>query len=121
MHNAESARGSRAANQGTQNGDQGSKTNDGNNAPLSRVQKELRKLQAELCQLQEWVKHKGLRVIIVFEGRDAAGKGGTIHAITERVSPRVFRLVALPAPRSREVADVHAALHGSTFPRRARS
>ena len=53
--------------------------------------KELRKLQGELCQLQEWVKHKGLRVIIVFEGRDAAGKGGTISALTERVSPRVFR------------------------------
>src|SRR6266446_5649854 len=59
--------------------------------------KELRKLQGELCKLQEWVKHKGLRVIILFEGRDAAGKGGTIKAITERVSPRVFRLVALPA------------------------
>jgi polyphosphate kinase len=58
--------------------------------------KELRKLQAELCHLQEWVKHKGLRAIIVFEGRDAAGKGGTIRALTERVSPRVFRVVALP-------------------------
>ena len=72
--------------------------------------------------LQEWVKHKGLRVIVVFEGRDAAGKGGTIKAITERVSPRVFRLVALPAPvRPREDADVHAALHGSISRRRARS
>ncbi len=56
-----------------------------------KYEKELRKLQGELCQLQEWVKHKGLRVIIVFEGRDAAGKGGTIRALTERVSPRVFR------------------------------
>ena len=64
--------------------------------------KELRKLQAELCHLQEWVKHKGLRVIIVFEGRDAAGKGGTIRALTERVSPRVFRVVALPVPSDRE-------------------
>ena len=63
--------------------------------------KELRKLQTELCVLQEWVKHKGLRVIIVFEGRDAAGKGGTIKAITERVSPRVFRVVALPPPAGR--------------------
>jgi polyphosphate kinase 2 (PPK2 family) len=62
--------------------------------------KELRKLQAELCKLQEWVKYKGLRVIIVFEGRDAAGKGGTIKAITERVSPRVFHVVALPAPQT---------------------
>src|ERR1700754_3625300 len=57
--------------------------------------KELRKLQGELCKLQEWVKHKGLRVIIIFEGRDAAGKGGTIRALTERVSPRIFRVVAL--------------------------
>src|SRR5215470_269967 len=67
---------------------------------LSRkgYEKELRKLQAELCKLQEWVKYKGLRVILVFEGRDGAGKGGTIKAITERVSPRVFRVVALPAP-----------------------
>ena len=61
-----------------------------------KYEKELRKLQAELCHLQEWVKHKGLRVIILFEGRDGAGKGGTIRAITERVSPRVFRVVALP-------------------------
>ena len=58
--------------------------------------KELRHLQAELCMLQEWVKYKGMRAIVVFEGRDAAGKGGTIRAITERVSPRVFRVVAMP-------------------------
>jgi polyphosphate kinase len=64
--------------------------------------KKLRNLQAELCRLQEWVKHKGLRAIIVFEGRDTAGKGGTIRALTERVSPRVFRVVALPAPSDRE-------------------
>src|ERR1700761_5946516 len=57
----------------------------------------LRELQIDLCALQEWVKHKGLRVVVLFEGRDAAGKGGTIKAITERVSPRVFRVVALPA------------------------
>ena len=82
--------------------------------------KELRKLQGELCHLQEWVKYKGLRVIILFEGRDAAGKGGTIKALTERVSPRVFRLVALPAPvRPREVAVVHAALHAA-FPGQGR-
>jgi len=74
------------------------------NGEMTRKQydKELGKLQEELCQLQAWVKHKGLRVIVVFEGRDAAGKGGTIKAITERVSPRVFRLVALPAPSDRE-------------------
>ncbi len=64
--------------------------------------KEVRKLQVQLCELQEWVKYKGLRVIIVFEGRDAAGKGGVIKTLTERVSPRVFRLVALPAPSDRE-------------------
>ena len=73
-----------------------------------KYEKELRKLQARLCQLQEWVKHKGLRVMIVFEGRDAAGKGGTIRAITERVSPRVFRVVALPAPSNREKSQMYA-------------
>ena len=69
------------------------------NAGMKRkaYEKELRKLQVELCHLQAWVKAKGARIIIVFEGRDAAGKGGTIKAITERVSPRVFRVVALPA------------------------
>ena len=69
--------------------------------------KELQKLQAKLCILQDWVKAKGLRVIIIFEGRDAAGKGGTIKAITERVSPRVFRLVALPAPSDREKSQMY--------------
>ncbi len=67
-----------------------------------KYEKELRKLQTNLCLLQEWVKHKGVRAIVVFEGRDAAGKGGVIKAITERVSPRVFRVVALPAPSDRE-------------------
>src|SRR6478736_5079763 len=71
-------------------------------------EKELRKLQTELCRLQEWVVHKGLRVIVVFEGRDAAGKGGTIKAIMERTSPRVFRLVALPAPTEREKTQLYA-------------
>ena len=65
-------------------------------------EKELRKLQVELCHLQDWVKDTGARIIVVFEGRDAAGKGGTIKAITERVSPRVFRVVALPAPSDRQ-------------------
>ena len=67
----------------------------------------LRELQVELCALQEWVKHKGLRVVVVFEGRDAAGKGGVIKAITERVSPRVFRVVALPAPSDREKSQLY--------------
>ena len=82
-------------------------------------EKELRKLQVELCHLQEWVKEKGARVIILFEGRDAAGKGGTIKAMTERVSPRVFRVVALPAPSDRQkTPDVHAALHRALSRRR---
>lgn len=78
--------------------------------------KELRKLQAELCILQDWVKHKGLRVIIVFEGRDGAGKGGTIRAITERVSPRVFRVVALPAPSDREKSQMYLQRYMAHFP-----
>src|ERR1700750_1178506 len=78
--------------------------------------KDLRKLQAELCHLQEWVKHKGLRVIIVFEGRDAAGKGGTIRALTERVSPRVFRTVALPAPSEREKSQMYMQRYMQHFP-----
>ena len=64
-------------------------------------EKKLLQLQAELCTLQEWVKATGQRIIIIFEGRDAAGKGGCIKAITERVSPRVFKVVALPAPTER--------------------
>jgi len=78
--------------------------------------KELRKLQAELCRLQDWVKHKGLRVMILFEGRDGAGKGGTIRAITERVSPRVFRLVALPAPSDREKSQMYLQRYMAHFP-----
>jgi polyphosphate kinase 2 len=70
--------------------------------------KELKKLHVELVKLQEWVVHKGLKVCIVFEGRDGAGKGGTIKAITERVSPRVFRVVALPAPTEREKSQMYA-------------
>jgi polyphosphate kinase len=68
---------------------------------------QLDKFHVELVKLQEWVKHKGLKVCIVFEGRDGAGKGGTIKAITERVSPRVFRVVALPAPTDREKSQMY--------------
>jgi len=77
--------------------------------PMKRkeYEKALRALQVELCALQEWVKAKDLRIIVVFEGRDAAGKGGTIKAITERVSPRVFRVVALPAPSDREKSQLY--------------
>jgi len=69
--------------------------------------RELRKLHVELVKLQEWVVHEGLKVCVVFEGRDGAGKGGTIKAITERVSPRVFRVVALPAPSDREKSQMY--------------
>lgn len=78
--------------------------------------KELRKLQAGLCALQDWVKLKGLRVIILFEGRDGAGKGGTIRALTERVSPRVFRVVALPAPSDREKSQMYMQRYMAHFP-----
>jgi polyphosphate kinase 2 len=78
--------------------------------------KKLRELQAELCRLQDWVKHEGLRVIVVFEGRDGAGKGGTIRALTERVSPRVFRLVALPAPSDREKSQMYIQRYMQHFP-----
>jgi polyphosphate kinase 2 len=78
--------------------------------------KEMGKLQVELCLLQEWVKAKGLRVIVIFEGRDAAGKGGTIRALTERVSPRVFRTVALPAPSDREKSQMYVQRYMNHFP-----
>jgi polyphosphate kinase 2 len=79
------------------------------NGRLKRKQyeKALRELQVELCALQDWVKEEGARIVVVFEGRDAAGKGGVIKAITERVSPRVFRVVALPAPSDREKSQLY--------------
>ena len=79
-------------------------------------EKALDELQVELCILQDWVKRKGERVIIVFEGRDAAGKGGLIKAITERVSPRIFRVVALPAPSDREKTQVFLQRYIKEFP-----
>jgi len=79
-------------------------------------EKELVKLQARLCILQDYVKTKGLRVIIVFEGRDAAGKGGIIRALTERVSPRVFRVAALPAPSDREKTQLYVQRYVERFP-----
>jgi len=79
-------------------------------------EKELRRLQVELCHLQQWVKTTGAKVIIVFEGRDAAGKGGTIKAITERVSPRVFRAVALPTPSDREKTQMFMQRYVERFP-----
>jgi len=94
------------------------KENGNNNGRLKRreYEKEIGQLQAELCKLQDWIKYKELRVIVVFEGRDAAGKGGTIRAITERVSPRVFRLVALPAPSDREKSQMYMQRYMQHFP-----
>jgi len=94
------------------------KREESKNGKLKRkeYEKELRKLQVELCHLQDWVKAEGARIIIVFEGRDAAGKGGTIKAITERVSPRVFRVVALPAPSDREKSQMYLQRYIAHFP-----
>src|SRR5881628_838866 len=81
-----------------------------------QYEKEMRRLQAELCHLQEWVKAEGRRIMLVFEGRDGAGKGGTIKAITECVSPRVFRVVALPAPTDREKSQLYIQRYMEHFP-----
>ncbi|HEY3393231.1 MAG TPA: polyphosphate kinase 2 [Lacipirellulaceae bacterium] len=99
-------------------GDKRKKTKNDSDSKLSRkdYEAELGRLQAELCMLQAWVKAKGLRVIVVFEGRDGAGKGGTIRAITERVSPRVFRVVALPAPSDREKTQMYMQRYMPHFP-----
>jgi polyphosphate kinase 2 len=78
--------------------------------------KEMKRLQIELCTLQDWVVKEGLRIVVVFEGRDAAGKGGVIKRITERVSPRVFRVVALPAPTEREKSQMYAQRYLAHFP-----
>jgi polyphosphate kinase 2 len=83
-----------------------------------KYEKTLERLQVELCYLQRWIKEKKLRVIIVFEGRDGAGKGGTIRALTERLSPRVFRVVALPAPSDREKAQLYVQRYIPHFPAR---
>ena len=79
-------------------------------------EKQLELLQVELVKLQEWVKYSGARVVVVFEGRDAAGKGGTIKRITERVSPRVFRVVALPAPNDREKSQLYTQRYMAHMP-----
>src|SRR5690348_16683508 len=79
------------------------------NGKLKRkdYERELARLHVEFVKLQQWVVHKGLKVCIVFEGRDGAGKGGVIKAITERVSPRIFRVIALPAPTEREKSQMY--------------
>ncbi|HKE24448.1 MAG TPA: polyphosphate kinase 2 [Bryobacteraceae bacterium] len=91
------------------------------NPPVEKMgrkeyEKQLRKLQVELCRLQDWVKEGGERIVLVFEGRDGAGKGGAIKAITERVSPRVFRVIALPAPSDREKSQMYLQRYVERFP-----
>ncbi len=98
------------------NGDNGGNGLKNNKMKRGDYEKELGKLQVELCHLQRWIKEKGLRVVILFEGRDGAGKGGTIRALTERLSPRVFRVVALPAPSDREKTQVYMQRYLSQFP-----
>ena len=87
-------------------------------SPLKRKQyeRELKQLHVELVKVQQWVVHKGLKIAVVFEGRDGAGKGGAIKAITERVSPRVFRVVALPAPTKREKSQMYIQRYVPHFP-----
>jgi polyphosphate kinase 2 (PPK2 family) len=85
-----------------------------------RYEKELARLQGELVRLQEWVVREGVKVCIVFEGRDTAGKGGVIKRITERVSPRVFRVVALPAPTDREKSQMYGPALPAALPSRRR-
>ncbi len=91
---------------------------DANRAKLKRkeYERELENLQVELVKLQGWVKHVGARIVVVFEGRDAAGKGGVIKRITERVSPRVFRVAALPAPSDREKTQLYVQRYVAHLP-----
>src|SRR4249919_3526671 len=86
--------------------------------PMGRkeFERKLKPLHVELVKLQLWAQHAGLRVVVIFEGRDAAGKGGAIKAITERVSPRVFRIVALPSPTEREKSQMYIQRYMAHFP-----
>lgn len=116
--NATVSRKGTAPERATNENGNGRSTRDEDDKKLGRkeYEAELVKLQTELCHLQEWVKATGERIIIVFEGRDAAGKGGTIRALTERVSPRVFRVVALPAPSDREKTQLYVQRYVPHFP-----
>ena len=102
----------------SKNKNKANKTIQEHKAKLSRNEYEdkLSKLQAELVKLQHWVKEKGLKIVVIFEGRDAAGKGGVIKRITERVSPRVFRVEALPAPTEREKTQMYGQRYIRRFP-----
>ncbi|HSR09981.1 MAG TPA: polyphosphate kinase 2 [Thermodesulfobacteriota bacterium] len=96
--------------------EKGNKENSGKKLKNKDYLKELAKLHVELVKVQEWVKAKGVKICVVFEGRDGAGKGGVIKAITERVSPRVFRVVALPAPSEREKTQMYGQRYISQMP-----
>ena len=109
----------KAGKDGKDKKDKGKK--DKKEEPRTKIRKkvyerELARLQVELAKLQEWIRHEGLKVIVVFEGRDTAGKGGTIKRITERVSPRVFRVVALPTPTERERSQMYIQRYIGHFP-----
>jgi len=101
---------------GTKKVEKPGKDDNKNKLSTKEYESELAQLQGELVKLQYWVKEKGLRVIVVFEGRDAAGKGGVIKRITERVSPRTFRVVALPAPSEREKSQLYMQRYLAHFP-----
>ena len=101
---------------GKKQGKKGKAPEDGGKLSNKQYARELKKLHVELVRLQEWVRHRGLKLMIVFEGRDGAGKGGTIKAITERVSPRIFRVVALPAPTEREKTQMYVQRYLPHFP-----
>jgi polyphosphate kinase 2 len=101
---------------GSKNSDNAASDDKQKKLPSKEYEAELEKLQGELVKLQLWVKEKGLRVIVVFEGRDAAGKGGVIKRLTERVSPRTFRVVALPAPTEREKSQLYMQRYLAHFP-----
>lgn len=101
---------------GKTNGNKGTDESPAGKLKNRDYENELTKLHVELVKLQEWVKYKGLKVCVVFEGRDGAGKGGTIKAITERVSPRTFRVVALPSPTDREKSQMYAQRYIRHFP-----
>ncbi len=88
----------------------------GGKLPCDVYERELERLQVQLCHLQTWVRHERARAVVVFEGRDAAGKGGVIKRITEKVSPRIFRTVALPAPSDREQTQLHIQRYLAHFP-----
>ena len=113
---SKSEKGGRERNREAEAPDEQSGSAQGEKLSTKEYDKVLKGLHVELVRLQEWVKHAGLKVCIVFEGRDGAGKGGTIKAITERVSPRVFRVVALPAPSDREKTQMYAQRYVPHFP-----